>query len=267
MNKDFVQKYGLWALITGASEGIGKGFADYCASRGQNILMIARREEVLATAAEHVRETYGVEVKTLSLDLTCENAMDAIETFADGLEIGMLVNNAAFSFPTQFVAMKRRQLQKQLNINVQLSVMLNHHFAGIMKGRGRGAIINVSSKTGIVAMPYFAMYSASKAFLSTLSEALWYELRDSGVDVLALQPCQTASEGFLRKSTNVWGDEGIQSVEDCVAEAFSALGNKASWLPWQPSRGDVQDLLMMPREDAIRRNAEGMKHVYGDELV
>ena len=266
MTTAFVSKYGPWALITGASEGIGKGFARHCAQQGLNLLMIARREDVLETAAQEMRDEYSVEARTLSLDLTSPGCMDQIKAFSRDAEVGILVNNAAFSFPSEFLKVKAGVLEKMLNINVNLSVMLNHHFGGLMTERGNGAIINVSSKTGIIPMPYFAMYSASKSFLSTLSEALWYELKDSGVDVLALEPCQTATEGYLRRNPTIWGEEGIQTVEDCVNEAFSALGQKASWLPWPPSRGDVEVLRAMPLEDAISRNGDGMKEVFGKVL-
>lgn len=259
-------KYGRWALITGASEGIGKGFAIACAQRGFALIMIARRKALLESSAQELRDSYGVEVKTLSLDLTAPESIETITTFCKGLEVGMLINNAAYSFPAEFLSMKKSQLMKQIQINMQVVTLLSHHFGELMKQRQRGAIINVSSKTGEVPMPYFAMYSATKAFISTLSEALWFELKEHGVDVLALKPCQTATEGYLAKNPNAWGD-GIQSVEDCVNQAFFALGQYAGWLPWESSRADVAELRAMPLEEAIARNGAGMKQVFGKQLA
>lgn len=262
-----VEKYGRWALITGASEGIGKGFARQCAQQGFSLVMIARREELLESAAKEIRDEYGVETKSLSLDLTAPGCDETIKEFCKHLEIGLLINNAAFRMPSEFLKLSADNIGRQIYINIHVTAMLSHHFGALMKERGRGAIINVSSKTGEVAMPYFAMYSAAKAFISTLSEAIWFELKDHGVDVLALKPCQTATEGYLRRNPNTWGDEGVQTIEDCVSEAFGALGKHAGWLPWEPSRGDVVALRSMPLEDAITRNVEGMKQVFGAQLA
>lgn len=259
------RRYGEWALITGASEGIGKGFARACAAQGYKLVMIARRVELLEAAAAEMNEQFGVETKTLSVDLTRQDCVETISTFCADLEIGLLINNAAFSFPAEFLSMKSSAIQKQVMINVQVIALLTHHFGSAMKQRGSGGIINVSSKTGEIAMPYFAMYSATKAFISTLSEALWYELKDHGVDVLALKPCQTATEGYLSQNPNSWGD-GVQTVDDCVAEAFAALGKQAGWLPWPPSRDDIDELRALPLEAAITRNGEGMKHVFAGQL-
>lgn len=259
-------QYGGWALVTGASEGIGKGFVKQCAKRGYNIVMIARRQPLLDDVANSIAEEYGVETKTLSLDLTESGCVDKIKAFCTDLDIGLLVNNAAYSFPAEFISMKESTIARQVHINVEVIAVMCHHFGNLMKARGSGGIINVSSKTGEIAMPYFAMYSATKSFISTFSEALWYEMKDHGVDVLALKPCQTATEGYLSQNPNIYGDHGIQTVEDCVDEAFSALGNHAAWLPWPPSRDDVVELRSMPLEDAINRNGAGMKSVFAKEL-
>lgn len=258
--------YGKWALITGASEGIGKGFAAACAERGFNLVMIARRQVLLESSAQQMRDQYGVEVKTLSVDLTEIESIDVIKSFCADLEVGMLINNAAYSFPAEFLSMTDKHIRRQIQINVELVAVLSNHFGNLMKPRGRGAIINVSSKTGEVPMPYFAMYSATKAFISTLTEAMWFELKDYGIDVLALKPCQTATEGYLANNPGEWGG-GIQTVEDCVSEAFCALGIYAGWLPWEPSRGDVVELRSMPLEDAIARNGAGMKLVFAEQLA
>ncbi len=266
VNSESGVRYGEWALITGASEGIGKGFARACAQRGYNLVMIARRQPLLEETANGIASEFGVQIKTLSLDLTADDAVERIQAFCESLEVGLLINNAAFAFPAEFLSMKPSAIRKQVNINVELVALLSHHFGAQMKARGRGGIINVSSKTGEVPMPYFAMYSAAKAFISTLSESLWFELKDHGVDVLALKPCQTATEGYLSQNPNEWGSDGIQSVEDCVSEAFEALGTHAGWLPWPPSRDDVRELRAMPLEDAIARNGAGMQHVFAQQL-
>lgn len=260
------QKYGPWALITGSSEGIGKGFARRCAKEGMNLIMIARREDKLNASAAELADEFGVETRTLSLDMTQQGAIETITDAVKDLDVGMLINNVAFSRPAEFLSLSEENIAKQIYVNVSVVAMLTHHFGKIMQARDRGAIINVSSRTGEIAMPYFAMYCATKSFISILTESLWFELKDTNVDVLVIKPDQTATEGYLSKNPTIWGDAGIQTVEDCIDESFNALGSYAGWLTWPKSRDDVKNLRAMPLEDAISINGEGMKQVFGKTL-
>ena len=265
MNK-LVNKYGGWALITGASQGIGKGFARRLAKEGFNLVMTARRTDVLEASANELRDEFGVETRTLALDMTQTGAIEQLKSFVADIEIGFLVNNVAFSKPAPFFSLSDENLGKQIYCNVEVVARLSSHFGKKMQERDRGAIINVSSRTGEIAMPYFAMYCATKSFISILTESLWFELKDTNVDVLVVKPDQTATEGYLSKSPTIWGDEGIQTVEDCIDESFSALGQYAGWLTWPKSRDDVKNLRAMPLEEAISINGEGMLSVFTEQL-
>jgi len=261
-----VDKYGGWALITGSSQGIGKGFARRLAREGFNLVMTARRPEILEASAKELREEFGVETRTLMQDATKPGAIEQLQEFVADLEIGFLVNNVAFSKPAAFFTLSEDNLRKQVYCNVEAVARLSNHFGRTMRERNRGAIVNVSSRTGEIAMPYFAMYCAAKSFISILTEALWFELRDSDVDVLAVKPDQTATEGYLSKNPTLWGDAGIQTVEDCVEESMSALGRYAGWLTWPKSRDDIKALRAMPLEEAIAVNGEGMLSVFTEQL-
>jgi len=255
------ERYGPWALITGASQGIGRGFAEECARRGYCLVLVARRQNLLDAAADELHESYGIECRTLALDLTDPGSPARIIEACSDIDIGMLINNAAFAVPGEFLASTTAALEKHININVTAVTMLCHHFGALMKDRQRGAIINVSSRAGEVAIPWYAMYSGTKSFVSLFTEALWYELRAHGVDVLALKPCQTATEGYLAMNPTNKG-EGIQSVEDCVREAFEALGSHPSWLPWPPSRDEVRHLRSLPPAEAITINAKSIEQAF-----
>lgn len=265
MAETHFDRYGGWAMITGASQGIGFGFARALAAQGFPIALVARREDVLNDAAQRLEQEYGVETRTLVADMTDRSCISALQDFAADLDIGFFINNASYSIPGEFLSFRESQIQRQITINVEVIAMLSHHFGARMKARGRGALINVSSRTGEVAMPYYTMYCGTKAFMSTFTEALWYELKDHGVDVLALKPDQTASEGYLGMNPGEFGD-GIQSVEECVAEGLRVLGEKASWLPWPSGRKEVSALRSMPLEDAIGVNGDGMRQVFGEQL-
>jgi len=259
-------KYGGWALVTGGSQGIGKGFARRLAQEGFNIVLTARRDEILQETAAQLRDEFSVETRTLALDMTTEGSIEEIQNFVSDLEIGFLVNNVAFSRPAPFLDLSERNLRKQIYVNVETVARLTSHFGNMMRERDRGAIINVSSRTGEVAMPYFAMYCATKSFISILTESIWFELKDTNVDVVVVKPDQTATEGYLAKNTTIWGDAGIQTVEDCVEESMSALGQYAGWLTWPKSRDDVKALRDMPLAAAISVNGAGMLSVFTDQL-
>ncbi|MFK8048392.1 MAG: SDR family NAD(P)-dependent oxidoreductase [Halioglobus sp.] len=261
-----VSRYGGWALITGSSQGIGMGFARRLAAEGFNLVMTARRLEILDESAKELRDEFAVEVRTLSLDMTQPGAVEKLTDFVADIEVGFLVNNVAFSKPAPFLDLSEANIGRQIYCNVEVVARLSHHFGRLMRERDRGAIINVSSRTGEIAMPYFAMYCATKSFISILTESLWFELKDTNVDVLVVKPDQTATEGYLSKNPTIWGDAGIQSVEDCVEESMSALGQYAGWLTWPKSREDVRALRDMPLEDAISLNGEGMLSVFTEQL-
>lgn len=260
------EKYGGWALVTGSSQGIGKGFARRLAAEGFNVVLTARGLERLEEAAREMREEFGIETRTLALDMTRPGSIDQIRDAVADLEIGFLVNNVAFSYPAPFLDVPENKIDKQIYVNVNTVALLTSHFGNMMRQRDRGAIINVSSRVGEIAMPYFAIYSATKAFISVFTEALWFELKDSNVDVLAVKPDQTATEGYLSQNPTIYGDAGIQTVEDCVDESLVALGEHAGWLTWPKSRDDVQALRKLSLEDAITKNGEGMLSVFTEQL-
>lgn len=261
-----IEKYGGWALITGSSQGIGKGFARRLASEGFNLVMTARRLDILEDTATEIRNEFGVETRCLAQDMTQPGAVEDLQTFTSDLEVGFLVNNVAFSKPAPFLDLSASNISKQVYCNVEAVAQLTSHFGRAMRERNRGAIINVSSRTGEVAMPYFAMYCATKSFISILTESIWFELRDTDVDVVVVKPDQTATEGYLSKNPTIWGDDGVQSVEDCVEESMAALGQYAGWLTWPKSREDVKALRDMPLEEAIAVNGAGMLSVFTDQL-
>jgi short-subunit dehydrogenase len=180
-------RYGKWALIVGGSEGVGAEIARAFAADGLNCLLIARRPEPLDRLAEELRAAAGVEVRALALDIGDEGAAAHIVQMADGLEIGALVCNAGAGLvPTPFCQLAPDVIQRAIRTNAEVPAMLARQFGQGMAARGRGAMLFIGSGAGEVGTAYMAGYSAAKAFQRTLAEALWYELKPAGVDVLAL---------------------------------------------------------------------------------
>lgn len=186
------------ALITGASSGIGRAFAEALARRGMNLLLIARNEEALDELGQELAERYQVEVHILPLDLTEEAAVTHVleETQGNHWDIDLLINNAGFGNYGQFEKVDPVRDELAIQLNISVPVALCHAYIPLMLNKGEGAIINVSSTSAFQPNPYFSVYGASKAFVQSFSEALWAEYRTRGIRVLALCPGPTRT-GFF----------------------------------------------------------------------
>ncbi len=178
------------ALITGASGGIGKAFAQELAARKTNLVLVARSQEKLLELAEKLQKQYPITIEVIAKDLTEVNAtavvFDAIQS--QGLTIDLLINNAGFGDYGDFAeANQERQLQ-MIQLNILALVDLTHKFLPLMRKRRIGSIINIASIAGFQPMPYLSVYAATKAFVISFSQALWAENRDYGVKILVSCP-------------------------------------------------------------------------------
>ena len=182
----FKDKYGPWALITGASEGTGSAFAHNLAGRGFNLILIARRQQPLAELGTAIRAK-GVECVTASVDLSALDATKQIAAAAAGREVGLFIANAgADTNGAMFLDHDIANWDQLVNLNVVSTMRNCHHFGQAMRARGRGGIIIVGSGACYGGLNGIAVYSAVKAFDLCFGEALWAELRHHGVDVLNL---------------------------------------------------------------------------------
>ncbi|MBK8991424.1 MAG: SDR family NAD(P)-dependent oxidoreductase [Gammaproteobacteria bacterium] len=218
----FAERYGPWALVTGCSAGIGREFARQLAERGLDLVLLARREALLRTLAAELQRDFGIRTHVVVCDLARADFLADVVAGCADLPIGLLVNNAgAPSFHGRFLSRSPGEIERAMHFGVHVQVQLIRHFAAPMAARGHGGIIQVSSITGHMSMPFMAEYSASKAYQLTLGEALHYELRDHGVDVLVLSPSATRTEriGFGMEPAPV------------VAKALAALGKRPSVIP------------------------------------
>jgi short-subunit dehydrogenase len=184
------------AVITGASSGIGEEFARQLASRGYDLVLVARRVDRLETLAGKLREVHQVEVATFKADLASpehrEHLCTALESDKTRLEI--LVNNAGFGTHGFFHETDLQRELELIDVNCAAPVHLAKRVLPWMLERKRGYILNVASLSAFMPGPVMAMYFASKAFLLSFSEALWEECRDTGVTVMALCPGPVKTE-------------------------------------------------------------------------
>ena len=211
-------------LITGASSGIGRAFAETLASKGANLVLVSRSHDRLHTLAADLHARYRITADVIALDLGQGGAPD--EVFAQsrrmGREVDVLINNAGFGVHGSFHALPAGRLEEMISVNVLALARLAHLFLPRMVERNDGIIINVASTAAFQPVPYMAVYGATKAFVLSFSEALWAEYRKHGVRILALCPGATATEFF-----KVAGEGAAlgkkRSVDSVVASALRAL--------------------------------------------
>ncbi|MEE6138132.1 SDR family oxidoreductase [Mycobacterium sp. 050128] len=185
-----------WAVITGASSGFGAVFADLLAKRGLSLLLAGRDEDRLNAVAQRVRQAAPVEVELVVGDLGAADGVDALASRLAGRTIEVLVNNAGFGTYGRFAELDADREHELVAVNVDALVRLTHAVLPGMLARRRGGILNVASTIAFQPGTYQATYGASKAFVLSLSQALWAECRGSGVTVTALCPGPTRT-GFV----------------------------------------------------------------------
>ncbi|MCM3926220.1 SDR family oxidoreductase [Frankia sp. AiPs1] len=213
------------ALVTGASSGIGAAFAQAYAARGATLVLVAPAESRLKEVAQRLGNRYGVEVHAVPIDLAEESGPDQLaKAVAEtGLEIDILVNNAGFGTRGPYHELSADRDHREVMVNVVAVERVAHLFLPTMVARGSGTIINVSSTSGFQAVPYMAVYGASKAFVLSFSIGLWAECRPRGVRVLALCPGPTDTDFFEVLGSRMSAGGRLRTTDEVVAAAFRAL--------------------------------------------
>jgi len=248
----FKEKYGPWALITGAGSGIGAEFARRLAAFGLNLVLLDRREDSLRAAEEELTSQHDIEVKSVQKDLEEPDFLPDILEATDALEIGLLVNNAGYALTGDFLDHDLEQEIGLLHVNCRAPMILTHAYGKKMVERGRGGIIFLSSIAAFLPMPFWTHYSASKVYDLHMANGLYLELKDKGVDVLALCPGNTQT-GFAEVA-------GIKSIgmtpEPVVSQALKKLGKKPLAVPGIGNRIITCMTRMMSRHGNIKVGAK-----------
>lgn len=229
-----LRRYGDWAIVTGASSGIGRSFAHHLASAGLNVVLVARSERALQSVSDALRENHGVQTRVLPLDLTKPSASQKLEAATADLDVGLLVNNAAVEQRGAFVGHSQQELREAIELNVTLPTDLGQRFGSRFVESGCGAIIFLSGSIGYQAVPHLASYAAAKAHQLHLAEALHYELKPHGVDVLALSPgiTQTPMIARLEEAIHFIRIGLLKLTPDYVARVgLKQLGRRPSVVP------------------------------------
>src|SRR5580704_1091878 len=222
-------RFGPWALITGASSGIGKEFARQIAASGINVVLVARRDALLAELGRAISQEFGVEYRALAMDLSREGFITGLADATRDLDIGLVVSNAGTGNPGEFLKLDRQLLQETLRLNTMSHLDIAHYFGGKLAKRRRGGLILVGAMGAENGIPCMANDGGAKAYVHSLGEALHYEFKPLGVyvTVLAAGVTNTAVIDKFGLDPKTMPMKPM-SVEQCVSEGLSGLRKNRS---------------------------------------
>jgi uncharacterized protein len=244
-------KFGPWAIVTGASSGIGEEFAHQLAASGLNLVLVARRLSALEALGKELAKNLGIRYRTVAVDLTSDDFLSEIEQTTHDLDIGLLISNAGAMIAGDFLSIDPQLWRQDLHLNAQVHLDLAYHFGQRFALRRRGGILLLSSTAGMQGVPFSAEYAAAKAYVLTLGEGLHIELQKVGVNVTVLLP--GATDTPMLEASGFDRDKMLMkpmSTQQCVAEGLAALSaNRATHVP---GFGNRLIAAVMPRPLATR---------------
>jgi short-subunit dehydrogenase len=250
LRSGFTERYGAWALVAGASEGLGAAYARALAERGMNLVLVARRRALLDRLAEDLHGAFGVEVRCCDGDLASLAFLETLQAACSGLEVGLTVYNATYAPVGEFEYAAVADLMRVVDVNVRAPVALLRAFLPPMTERGRGAVVLMTSLAGNQGTPRIAAYAASKAFTRVLGEGLWHELESRGIDVVTCCAGAVRTPGYAMTADK--DAPGTLDPERVVEQALRALGRGPLVIPGFVNRAaNVFMNRLLPRRAAI----------------
>jgi short-subunit dehydrogenase len=259
------QKYGSTALVAGASEGIGAAFANFLAKEGMDLVLIARRIQPLQQLADSLENKYKIKVICIPCDLSDVNAPQQIETTLNGLDICLIVYNAALSYIGPFLDNTPDNISLAARVNMITPLNMIRLFGEKMVKRGKGAVILMTSLAGFQGSGYLSLYAATKAFNRILAESLWYEWKKSGVDVIACCAGATSTPGYKNSDPEKTGffTPRVLDPEEVPPECFKKLGKQPSHITGRGNR--IASFIMqklLPRKVAVNIMGNTTRKMY-----
>lgn len=256
-------KHGPWALVCGASEGIGEAFARQLCAAGIGCVLVSRRQALLDELAASIAATGGAPCRAVAVDLTADDAADRLDAATADLEIGLLAYNAgADTMAVKFHDRTERQVLDQIMLNVVTLSKVVHRFGGRMRARKRGGILLVGSMAGLAGTGWVATYSATKAFDQILAEGLWRELRVDNVDAMVLVAGATSTPAHHRMGARVTAEYPPMDPADVAREGLAALGSGPLHVAGDGNRAGFAAMSPAPREALIDQMTKGTQLLF-----
>jgi hypothetical protein len=257
---DFTSKYGPWALVTGASVGLGAHYCRQLAARKMNLVMVARREEQLEALAAELQAEHGVSCRVIAVDLIAEGAIEKITTGTSDLEVGLLVNNAGFGWKGSFLDGGAERMRNMIRLNCEVPTMLSFAFLPAMVERKRGGMIMLASTAAFQPTPFFSVYGATKGYDLLLGEALTEEYRGTGLDVLTVCPGSTDTE-FHAVANTASTFPNMADPVDVVSKSLDLLGKRMTFIHGFKNSMMVAGNRIAPRAMVAKVSARVIKNV------
>jgi short-subunit dehydrogenase len=261
----FAHRYGPWAVVLGASHGIGAAFAHALAARGLGVVMVARPDDGLADAAAALAAAHATPVLPVEVDLTADDAIPTVAAATADLDVGFLACVAGGTDSVgRFLDHPTARAEALVALNCVVPVRACHHFGARFVARGRGGICTVSSLAGLFGADGTVVYSAAKAFDLVLAQGLWAELSPLGVDVLGLVLGNVRTPTLLASGARFDPDAFPGLEPDAVArEALDHLGTEPVWVVGEETRAIHDVLRGLPVRAGIDALSAGMRAQYG----
>ncbi len=262
-SQDFRERYGPVALVTGASSGIGWGFAEELAERGFDLVLTARRSDRLEELAALLERRHGTRSQLCDVDLSQPTAPQTLMQLTAGRDIGLVVSNAGFSVRGLHETLNPDEITEMLTVNCHTPLHLARLFLPVLKARGatgrRGGFVMVSSIEALMGCPYSAAYSAMKALVLHFAEGLYAEAAGSGVDILACCPGATDTEAGVRAGVDMSTLQNVQQPREVAVSTLDNIANGPEFFPNAAYKAQFDQLLGLPKRDALLAMAAGMK--------
>ncbi len=259
LESDWKRRFGEWALVTGASSGLGADFVRQLAGKKMNIILVARRVERMNIVAEEVENDYGVKTLVIGQDLIKSDAIPNIINEVGDKELGVLINNAGYGVLGNFHENDYDYQVEMVKLNCVVPVALTHAFIEPMVKRGKGAVIFLASTAAYQGVPFFSVYAATKSFNLFLAEGLWGEYRKKGIDVMGLSPGYTETE--FQSHAHIKRTRGPTAAksEDVVELAIRKLGKTPSVIHGVMNYLGAFSARLMPRGTLVKLGGALMK--------
>jgi short-subunit dehydrogenase len=265
---DLVKRYGSWAFVAGAAEGIGEAYSMALAGRGFNLILLDNREESLERINSRIKSEHGVETETLALDLGTYDASAKILTILSGVGCRFMVYVAAYSKVKRFTENSREELDAYVDVNMRTPMHLFHGFIKYLEGKGPGGIIIMSSLGSLWGTKLLIPYGATKAFDLVLAESLHYELKDENIDVMACVAGATTTPTYLASKPKYGAVKPPLQKPGQVAEsALRKFGKKAVHISgWQNKMSYFLMSRVFSRQGAARMFNRTVTKMFADKL-
>jgi len=263
LNTGSLNRYGEWALVAGAAEGIGEAFIEALAKKGLNLVMVDFNTEAMHILAERMKKTYPVKIIEIGQDLSEKDAwMNSMKAIRD-LDCRLLVYTPAYSKIKGFLSNSSDELDKYIDLNARTPIHFVHAFISSVKDKKPAGIILISSLAGLIGPPYSAPYAATKAFNIVLGESLYSEFREKGIDITVCCAGQTSTPTYLSSNPSAGNWPGVMDPADVTEYALKNLGKKAICIPGWKNRVSYFLLThLFSRKSAARIVCKSMKEIY-----